>query len=145
MVLAIHSDAGYLNESKVQSWAGGHFPLSSDVQYPPNYGAVLNIDHIIDAFMSSAAEAEIGALFINAKKAVHMGRMLHEIGHPQPCTPIQTDNSTVEEGVINSSVCPKRTKLMDMHFKIEHNRGNSGFIGSLVRQTWRIILQSIIR
>jgi hypothetical protein len=34
---------------------------------PTNNGAVLNILQIIRAVMSSAAEAELGALFINAK------------------------------------------------------------------------------
>ena len=38
------------------------------------------------------------------------------MGHPQPKTPIQTNNSTAE-GVINSKIQPKRTKLMDMRFK----------------------------
>ncbi len=28
MILAVHSDTGYLNESKSRSWAGGHFFLS---------------------------------------------------------------------------------------------------------------------
>ena len=37
--------------------------------------------------MSSTAEAEMGALFTNAKEAVHMRHILHEMGHPQPCTP----------------------------------------------------------
>jgi hypothetical protein len=117
MVLALHSDAGYLNESKAQSRAGGHFFLSSDVHYPPSNGAVLTIAQIIDAVMSLAAEAELGALFINAKEAVHMHRILQEMGHPQPQTPIQIDNSTAE-GVINSCSRPKRTKLMeDMQFE----------------------------
>ena len=65
--------------------------------------------------MSSAAEAELGALYINAKEAVHIRQMLREMGHPQPRTPIQTDNSTAE-GVINSKIQPKRTKAMDMRF-----------------------------
>jgi hypothetical protein len=106
MVLAIHSDAGCLNESKVRSRAGGHFFMSSNLQNPQNNGAVLTIAQIIDVVMSSAAEAELGALFINAKEAVHMKRILQEMGHPQPRTPIQTDNSTVEGG-INSWVQPK--------------------------------------
>jgi hypothetical protein len=84
MVLTIHSDAGYLNKSKVRSRAGGHFFLSSNVQLPPNNGAVLNIAQIIDAVMSSAAEAKMRALFLNAKEAVHMRPILHEMGHPQP-------------------------------------------------------------
>jgi hypothetical protein len=125
MVLAIHSDAGYLNESKARSRAGGHFFLSYDVQNPPNNGAVLTIAQIIDAVMSSAAEAELGALFINAKAAVHMRRILQEMGHPQPRTPIQTDNSTAE-GVINSRVRPKRTKSMDMRFEWLLDREQQG-------------------
>ena len=116
MVLAVHSDAGYLNERKSRSRAGGHFYLSSDVTYPPNNGAVLNIAKVIDAVMSSAAEAELGALFINAREAVHLRRILTELGHKQPKTPIQTDNSTAE-GVINSTIQPKRTKSMDMRFE----------------------------
>ena len=116
MILAIHSDAGYLNESKARSRAGGHFFLSSDVQNPPNNGAILTIAQIIDAVMSSAVEAELGALFINAKEAVHMRRILQEMGHPQPRTPIQTNNSTAK-GVINLRVRPKRTKAMDMRFE----------------------------
>jgi hypothetical protein len=125
MVLAIHSDAGYLNEVKARSRAGGHFFLSSDVQNPPNNGAVLTIAQIIDAVMSSAAEAELGALFINAKEAVLMRRILQEMGHAQPRTPIQTDNSTVE-GVINARVRPKRTKSMDMQFEWLLDREQQG-------------------
>jgi hypothetical protein len=37
------------------------------------------------------------------------------MGHPQPKTPIQTDN-LMAEGVINNKIQPKRTKAMDMHF-----------------------------
>jgi hypothetical protein len=40
--------------------------------------------------------------------------MLQELGHPQPPTPIQTNNSTAY-GVINSNkIQPKATKAMDM-------------------------------
>jgi hypothetical protein len=125
MVLAIHSDAGYLNESKARSRAGGHFFLSSDVHNPQNNGAILTIAQIIDAVMSSAAEAELGALFINAKEAVHLRRILIEMGHPQPRTPIQTDNSTAE-GVINSRVRPKCKKAMDMRFEWLLDRAQQG-------------------
>ena len=65
--------------------------------------------------MSSAAEAELGALFINAKEAVYIRQILTEMGHPQPPTPIQTDNSTAE-GIVNLKVQPKCTKSMDMRF-----------------------------
>ena len=65
--------------------------------------------------MSSAAEVELGGLFINAKTAVPMRKTLEELGHPQPPTPIQTDNSTAC-GVVNNEVQPKATKAMDMRF-----------------------------
>ena len=51
---------------------------------PFNNGAVLNISQIIWAIMSSAAEAELSALFINAKTAVLMQQTLTKLGHPQP-------------------------------------------------------------
>jgi hypothetical protein len=116
MILAVHSDAGYLNEKLARSRAGGHFFLSSNVTYPSNNGAILTIAQIIKAVMSSAAEAEMGALFINAKEAVHVRNILNEMGHTQPPTPIQTDNSTAE-GVLNNRVQPKRMKSMDMRIR----------------------------
>ena len=66
--------------------------------------------------MSSAAEAELGALYINASKAVPMRQLLVEMGHKQPKTPIQTDNTTVS-GVVNNNIQPRRTKAMDMRFR----------------------------
>jgi hypothetical protein len=71
--------------------------------------------------MSSAAEAELGALFLNAKEAVYLRQILTEMGHSQPCTPIQTDNTTAE-GVINNKIQPKRTKAMDMRFHLLRDR-----------------------
>jgi hypothetical protein len=63
------------------------------VPYPPNKnGAILNIAKVIDAIMSSVAEAELGELFINAREAVHLHRILAKMGHAQPKTPIQMDN-----------------------------------------------------
>jgi hypothetical protein len=70
MVLVIHSDASYLSEPKARSRAGGQYFLSSDGNNPPNNGAILNMAQIIKAVMSSAAEAELSALYINAKTAI---------------------------------------------------------------------------
>ena len=72
MVLATHSNASYLSEAKARSRASGHMFLATDGKIPKNNGAVLNISQIIRAVLSSAAEAELGALFINAKAAVSM-------------------------------------------------------------------------
>ena len=65
--------------------------------------------------MSSATEAKLAALYIMAREAVYMRIILEELGHEQPPTPLQTDNS-MADGVINGKITPKRTKAMDMRF-----------------------------
>ena len=83
--------------------------------FPPNNGYVITMSQIIKAVMSSAAEAELGALFVNVMEAVYMQKMIGEMGHKQAKTPMQTDNS-MEEGLINKKIQPKCTKSMDMRF-----------------------------
>ena len=99
MILNVHSAMGYLNKKNGRSRAGGHYFLSNNNDPPHNNGAILTNATIIKAVMSSAAEAELGALYLNAKEAIYICQILHEMGHPQPHTPIQTDN-TMAEGVI---------------------------------------------
>ena len=115
MILTVHSDASYLSEPQAKSRAGGHFFLTSEQEHPPNNGAILNISKIMKTVMSSAADAELGALYINACEAVPIRNLLHDMGHKQPKTPIQTDNSTAC-GVVNSNIQPRQTKSMDMRF-----------------------------
>jgi hypothetical protein len=115
MILAVHSDASYLSEPKARSRAGGHFFLSTNAEIPPNNGAILNNATIIKHVMSSATEAEMAALYIMAREAVYIRIILQEMGHPQPATPIQTDNA-MAEAVVNAKIQPKRTKAMDMRF-----------------------------
>ena len=115
MMLAVHSDASYLSERAARSRVGGHFFLSKDDPIPPDNGAILTVSTIIKAVMTSAAEAELGGLFINARESVHIRKILEAMGHAQPRTPIQTDNSTAE-GIINNKILPSATKAMDMRF-----------------------------
>jgi hypothetical protein len=82
---------------------------------PTNNGAVLNISQIIWAAMSSATEAELGALFINAKTAASMRHTLKELSHPQPPRPMQTDNKTAHD-LLTNKIMPKALNAMDMHF-----------------------------
>ena len=93
MKLAIHNNASYLSKPKARSQAGGHMFMAGTEEIPINNRAVLNILQIIKTVMSSAAEAELSVLFINAKMAVSMQCTLEELGHPQPRTPIQSNNS----------------------------------------------------
>eukprot|EP00804_Cyclotella_cryptica_P017382 CCRYP_020242-RA/>CCRYP_020242-RA protein AED:0.46 eAED:0.46 QI:0/-1/0/1/-1/0/1/0/117 len=50
-----------------------------------------------------------------AREAVFICITLEELGHKQPATPLQTDNSTAEVAV-NGKVQLKRTKAMGMRF-----------------------------
>ena len=66
--------------------------------------------------MTSAAKAELGGLFINTREAVYIRQILQELGHQQPRTPIQTNNTTAE-GIINNKIQPKQMKaIMRFHW-----------------------------
>ena len=79
MILAAHADAGFHNETKGRSCAGAHIFLSEDEPIPRWNGAILTIAQIIKFVMASAAEAELGALFITAKKVLPIRQMLIEM------------------------------------------------------------------
>ncbi len=112
MILGVHSNTSYLSEFKAQSRAGGHFFLSDRTDEAPNNRAILNMSQIIKSVMSPAAEAKLGVLYINAREAV---TFLNELGHTQPPTPIQTDNSTAL-GVVTNNILPRCAKAMDMQY-----------------------------
>jgi hypothetical protein len=90
MILHIHSDASYLSENEAKSRAGGFFYMGSSINTDKNLtnGAFLIIRKVLKHVMSSAAEAEIGAVFINAKEGAVLRTTLEELGHPQPPTPM---------------------------------------------------------
>ncbi len=117
MVLKIHSDASYLSEAKARSRAGGHFYLGDQPSNQPERGngAILNKSKIMRNVMSSAAEAECGAVFENTTDAVPLQTTLEEMGHPQPPTPIQVDNSPAY-GFANKQIKQQKSKSMDMRF-----------------------------
>ena len=115
MQVAVHSDASYLSESKARSRTSGHFFLASDVPIPANNGAVLNTANLIKTIMSSAAEAEMGAIFLNAREDTPARNALIEMGHPHGQTSFHTDNSTAH-GVCNNNMQCKRSKSWDMRF-----------------------------
>jgi hypothetical protein len=102
MLLARHSDASYLSESNVQSRAGGHFFMLSNVELLPNNSMVSTILQIIKAVMSLVAEAKVVALFINCRKAVPERHVFEFFGHPRLPTPMQMDN-TIALGVMNQN------------------------------------------
>jgi hypothetical protein len=78
-------------------------------------GASLIISKILKHVMSSSAEAETGSVFLRAKETTILRITLEEMGHTQPPTPLQTDNTTAT-GYINDTIKQRRTHAMDMHF-----------------------------
>ena len=72
-----------------------------------------NDSHIIEAVISSAAEAELEALFINCREAIPARHALKAMGHEQPTTPMQTANTT-DHGVVTKNIASKCLKSMDM-------------------------------
>ena len=82
--------------------------------------------------MSSAVEAELGALYINCREAIPARHLLEEMGHHQPPTPMQTDNSTAL-GLVTNKIHSKRTKAMAMRFRWLHCRANQ----RQLRTYWR--------
>ena len=89
-------------------------PLSNAPAPPLNAPVQVN-SGIIKAILSSSVEAELGALFYNAKDGCRLQNTLQDLGHPQPTTPIQTDNACAA-GIANDTVRQKRSKAVDMRF-----------------------------
>jgi hypothetical protein len=131
MILHIHSDASYLSEPKARSRCGGFFFLSTaddpnpDAPAPFINGPIHITSNIMRNVMASATEAEVGAIFHNAQDGEMLRTTLEELGHPQPATPIQTDNA-VAEGIINDKVKQRRSKAIDMRFYWVRDRVRQG-------------------
>jgi hypothetical protein len=78
-------------------------------------GAILVLSKVLKHVISSAAEAETGAVFLHAKEGSVLRTTLEELGHKQPPTSMQTDNTTATV-YSNGTIKQKRTKAMDMPF-----------------------------
>jgi hypothetical protein len=76
----------YLSEREAKSRAGVSFTWIRALTQPTKItkGAILIISTVLKHVMSSAVEAEIGAVFINAKEGAVLHTTLEELGHPQP-------------------------------------------------------------
>lgn len=115
MQLIIDSDAAYLNAPKSRSRAGGyHFLGNTDGKL--FNGPIFILAKIIKAVMSSAAEAKVGSLFINAQQAIQYIVTLEELGHPQAAVPLLTNNSTTA-GFLSRTIKKKQSKAFDMQFQ----------------------------
>ena len=120
MILNVHSDASYLLAPKSHRQASGYFFLGS----LPHNGNQINLNGaihvqctILKLFAASIAEAELGALFLNAQDANVFQLILAKLGHPQPPTPIpiHIDNTTTV-GIVNNTIKGQRSRSMEMQY-----------------------------
>ncbi len=99
MILNVHCDVSYLSAPKACSHAGGYFFLGSIPQDgdPIKLNGTLHITcAILKLVATFAAEAELGALFLNAQQTKVLRLILAELGHPQPPTyTLTTELSTI--------------------------------------------------
>jgi S-adenosylhomocysteine hydrolase len=65
--------------------------------------------------LTTAVEAEVGALFHNSKEACPLHIALTKVGQPQHSTILSTNNSTAA-GISNSTVKQRRSKAINMRY-----------------------------
>ena len=81
--------------------------------------------------MGTAVEAKVGGLYMNIIEVLPMRIILEELDHPQPPTPIQTDNSTTD-GIMNKTIKQNKVKQWTTYstgYKTESNKENLEYSG----------------
>ena len=115
MTLFIQSDASYLSRPQARSVAGGVFYLGNSQNPTAINGPCLALSTIIPVVVSSVAEAEYAAVFMNAKEGSALRTILDSIGYPQSTTEILCDNMCAV-GLASDTITPKQTKSINMQF-----------------------------
>ena len=122
MILRVHSDTSYLTEPRARSRTGGYFFLGNNKDNFIN-APVLTPTGVMKVVVSSAAEAETAGLFTDMKEATALRTALEEMGHPQPPTPVQVDNSTAC-GIASKTIKQRQSKAIDRRFYWVQDRVN---------------------
>ena len=78
-------------------------------------GPIHVISKILKFVIGSAVEAEIGVAHMMAQQSIEIRLCLIEMGHTQPPTLIEVDNTTVV-GFTNKTIKKKLSKAIDMKF-----------------------------
>ena len=117
MILKVDSDAAYLVLPKARSRIAGYFRLENRTQQlrkdRPN-GPILIECKTLRRVVTSAAEAETSGVFTNAQTSIPIRYILTQMGHPQPPTPLKTDNTTTRAYTYNN-IMGKKSKAWDMN------------------------------
>ena len=78
-------------------------------------GAIFTLCIILKLVAASAAETELGALFMCIQEERITRLILEELRHPQPATPIHCDNATAV-GIVNGTVKMQRSRGIEMRY-----------------------------
>ena len=70
---------------------------------------------ILKIVAASAAEEELGALFVNTEEVIVIRLTISESGHPQLSKPIYTNNTTAID-ILNSTTKRQRQRSMEMRY-----------------------------
>ena len=126
----MHSDASYLSEKDSKSRAAGHFFLGwepEDERPIRLNGPILTLCTIFKFVAASAAEAELGEMFLNAKEAKIIRLTLEELGHPKQPTPMHCNNATAA-GIANNTVKQQQSRSMEMRYFYIYDLVKHGFV-----------------
>ena len=97
MILNVYNNSAYLVAPKARSRATGYFQLNS--LHKLNHHQTINGSICVEYktlryVVSSAAEAEITRVYHNTPRAILIQIILNGLDHPQPPTPVKTNNYT---------------------------------------------------
>ena len=115
MVLHVDSNAAYLVAPKARIRISDyyHLPDHPNKTNTPKINAAIQVEgKALRHVVSSAAEAGI---FHNATMTIPIHHILTSLGHPQPPTPIKTDNATAA-GFVYNNIHQKWSKSWDMRY-----------------------------
>ena len=129
MTLHVDSDVAYLVMPQARSRIAGYYYLSDNPNnFPrkkiPSPNAPILVEcKTLRHVVASAAEAETGGLFHNARTTIPIRQALETLGHPQPPTPIKTDNTTAKH-FVTKTLRQKKSKSWDMRYHWLRDRVN---------------------
>jgi hypothetical protein len=118
MIMNIHLDALYFSKGNACSKTCGQFFMG----WMPQDDAPICINsafhvstNVIRFVITSAAKAELGALFHNCQTGFIFHSILKDMGHKQTKTPVHCDNATAVV-IANRTVKRQHSRLMEMRF-----------------------------
>ena len=126
MILNVHSDVSYLSASDAHSKAAGVFFLSSlpKNNKPIRLNSAIHVLCTMLKFVAtSAAEAELGLLFLNAKEAKRMRLTLDKLGYPCQSTRISSGSDNMGSKMSSGKLAMKEqhkemAKMIDLYKEI---------------------------